>query len=445
MKPSIFLWTLFLSLGAASLQAQTPQVPARLEFVQMQLEIDAAARAAIQKDVDMLHRGAKFFQNMVQKADAHFELVEPLLAEAGVPNDFKYLLIQESSFQGNAVSSSQAVGYWQFKKEAAGELGLQISAEIDERMHLLAATKAACGYLLRSQAVFNNWAYSLISYNTGLGGARRSLDAQYYGKERLPINTHTHWYLRKAIAYKVAFQDYVGRNQPLPYRFVVHESSAKSLAQIAEESGIALEELRQHNHWLKGKQIPDDKPYSVLLPVVPDEWAALQARFGQGSPVLVVDSRNKKQKEKKSKRSKPEPQYFERINGVPVLLAQANESAEALAARAGLSTAQLFDYNDLPPGSSLAAGEKYFIARKQRKTDIAYHIANGQEDFRQISQQYGIRLSLLLQRNRSNKNEVLEKGRVVWLRHTRPRKVPIEIKDSIGERILSSPAPSSQD
>ena len=43
-----------------------------------------------------------------------------------MPNDLKFLALQESSLKSEAVSSSNAVGFWQFKKETGEEYGLVI-------------------------------------------------------------------------------------------------------------------------------------------------------------------------------------------------------------------------------------------------------------------------------------------------------------------------------
>ena len=68
----------------------------------------------------------------------HF--VEEILKRQGIPEDFKYLAIQEGEFISDAVSSSNAVGFWQFKKASAQELGVRVDAAVDERKHIIAST-----------------------------------------------------------------------------------------------------------------------------------------------------------------------------------------------------------------------------------------------------------------------------------------------------------------
>ena len=68
-------------------------------------------------------------------ANKYLPVVERILAENGIPDDFKYLAIAESGLR-NVTSSASAKGYWQFMKPAATEMGLEISEDVDERLHI---------------------------------------------------------------------------------------------------------------------------------------------------------------------------------------------------------------------------------------------------------------------------------------------------------------------
>jgi len=69
---------------------------------------------------------------LIKKANRWLPQIEPILKEYGVPDDFKYLAAIEGSFR-NDVSPAKAVGFWQFRKEAGKEFGLEINKEVDER------------------------------------------------------------------------------------------------------------------------------------------------------------------------------------------------------------------------------------------------------------------------------------------------------------------------
>ncbi|UOQ72210.1 transglycosylase SLT domain-containing protein [Hymenobacter cellulosilyticus] len=89
-----------------------------------------------------------------------------------MPLDFRYLVLQESGLQGEAQSIHDAVGYWQFKRESATELGVLVNDVVDERKHIVVSSRAAAKYFLRNNNTFHNWLNTLLSYNLGLTGAK---------------------------------------------------------------------------------------------------------------------------------------------------------------------------------------------------------------------------------------------------------------------------------
>ncbi|MGB1216475.1 MAG: transglycosylase SLT domain-containing protein, partial [Saprospiraceae bacterium] len=81
----------------------------------------------------------------IKLAHKYFPIIEPILAEHGVPQDFKYLAIAESGLK-NATSSAGAKGIWQFMTKTARYYGMVIDAEVDERYNIEKATESACKY-----------------------------------------------------------------------------------------------------------------------------------------------------------------------------------------------------------------------------------------------------------------------------------------------------------
>ena len=80
---------------------------------------------------------------LIKRAKKYFPIIEPILKEHNVPDDFKYLAVAESGLE-NVTSPAGAKGYWQFLKNTGIEYGLEINKEVDERYHLEKSTKAAC-------------------------------------------------------------------------------------------------------------------------------------------------------------------------------------------------------------------------------------------------------------------------------------------------------------
>ncbi|MBQ4433245.1 MAG: transglycosylase SLT domain-containing protein, partial [Bacteroidales bacterium] len=81
----------------------------------------------------------------LKRSGRWFPLIEKILKEEGLPEDFKYLCIAESSLQ-NAISPAKAVGFWQFLEGTARSYGLEVTDEVDERYDVEKATRAACKY-----------------------------------------------------------------------------------------------------------------------------------------------------------------------------------------------------------------------------------------------------------------------------------------------------------
>ena len=72
---------------------------------------------------------------LIKRAHKYFPVIEPILEEQGIHDDFKYMAVAESNLM-NIISPANAVGMWQFLEETAKEYGLEVNEEVDERYHL---------------------------------------------------------------------------------------------------------------------------------------------------------------------------------------------------------------------------------------------------------------------------------------------------------------------
>ncbi|OZI09863.1 hypothetical protein BWI93_01555 [Siphonobacter sp. BAB-5385] len=133
-----------------SASAQLFQVPSRVTFSNLNVNLEPGARDIVQTDVYALLANRTTINTRLDRAVLYFPIIENILSEENVPNDFKYLVLQESGLAADAVSTSNAVGFWQFKKETATDYGLRVDDEIDERKNIHAATRAAARYLKKT-------------------------------------------------------------------------------------------------------------------------------------------------------------------------------------------------------------------------------------------------------------------------------------------------------
>jgi membrane-bound lytic murein transglycosylase D len=248
--------------GAAAF-GQSPQVPHKMNFAGMTLTIRDDARRDIQKDVDMLTKSPRYFNIKVERARTYFPIIEKVFAEERLPDDFKYLSLQESALIPDAVSSSNAVGFWQFKELTAHEVGLRVDQEIDERMHIAASSRGAARYLKKCNHYFNNWLFALQSYQMGAGDVMRSVGNQDLGTRHMEITPDTYWYVRKFIAHKIAFEEAV-RGPATMEVSAMTALPGSSLMDIARQTSSDEQQLRDFNKWLKTDKIPGDRAYTII-------------------------------------------------------------------------------------------------------------------------------------------------------------------------------------
>jgi membrane-bound lytic murein transglycosylase D len=418
-----------LLLGLASrpaLAVAPPTVPARLDVAGLHLTLDAEARQLVQAKVNSLCRHSASFEARVALAEAAFPLIDQVLAEEGVPADFRYLVLQESALQGNAQSVHGAVGYWQLKRETALGLGLTINGSIDERRHLTASTRAAARYLARSNNALHNWANALLSYNTGLGGVRPYTQPTDADATDMAFTARTNQYLLDFVAQKVAFEPVCAQHAVpfVPWR-EVPAAPGQTLAQHAAALAADPAALARLNPWLLASAVPQDgRDYTLLVPLA----AGLPVA---ASPVRTLPAA-----------ALPTPTYL-RINGIKALLARPGETAAALAERGGSSLGFFLKVNELADGAPLLPGEPYFFQRKKEVADEDYHVVAPGQTLATVAQRYGVLRHALRVFNHLPSDEAIRPGLVLWLSHVRPRSIAAEYQAVPGPPPVAATRPAA--
>jgi membrane-bound lytic murein transglycosylase D len=231
----------------------------------------------------------------IKRAAKYFPIIEPILKEEGVPDDFKYLALAESGLIMRAMSPAGAVGPWQFMRGAGKDYGLEINNQIDERYHLEKATAAASVFLKSSYEKFESWTLAAAAYNAGrshiLGQLERQKTNNYYD---LLLNDETGRYVFRIIAIKEILEN------PESYGFHVKEkdlyymepsytvevdSSVADFADFAISFETTYKELKELNPWLRDNyltnsrgityhiKIPENEAFIYHPPVKPDSLA----------------------------------------------------------------------------------------------------------------------------------------------------------------------------
>ncbi len=212
----------------------------------------------------------------IKTANRYFPMIERVLAEYGIPQDFKYLAVAESNLR-NVSSSANAKGFWQFRKLAGKEMGLEINDEVDERYHAEKATIAACKYIKQLYDRFGSWTNAAAAYNVGPTNFRRTLkDQKQENFYELNLNSETSRYLFRLVAFKEIMSEpekygyYVNADEKYPvwdFYEVVVDKSVTSWGDFARDHGITYRMLKVYNPWLRENKLTViNNTYKIKIP-----------------------------------------------------------------------------------------------------------------------------------------------------------------------------------
>jgi membrane-bound lytic murein transglycosylase D len=215
---------------------------------------------------------------LIKRANKYFPIIEPLLKEYGIPDDFKYLAVAESGLQNNN-SPAGAAGFWHFMKTTGKEYGLEINSYVDERYHIEIATRVAAEYLINAKKRFGSWTLAAASYNAGVSGISRQQERQliYNSYYDLLLNDETSRYLFRILALKEILSN------PYKYGFNYRESdlykpistykvkvdtAVTNFAVFAKNFNINYKILKIHNPWLRDNFLKNTsgKEYFIEIP-----------------------------------------------------------------------------------------------------------------------------------------------------------------------------------
>jgi hypothetical protein len=215
---------------------------------------------------------------IIKRANRYLPIIEKILKENNIPDDFKYLVAAESEYS-NMVSPVGATGFWQIMQETGKEEGLEINTEIDERYNIEKSTQFACNYFKKSFDKYGNWTLAAASYD----GGRAALDEQitiqnqnnYYD---LLLADETARYIFRAVAYKLIitnpeqFGFRISKDDLYPeldYYEIKVDTSVTNFSSFADHFGTNYKLLKYLNPWLRKPYLTakQNKVYIIKIPV----------------------------------------------------------------------------------------------------------------------------------------------------------------------------------
>ncbi len=196
---------------------------------------------------------------LIKRSYRFFPLIEKILKEEDVPQDFKYLAVIESGLE-NVRSPKGAKGIWQIMSGTAREYGLEVNKNVDERYNLELSTRAACKYLKKAKDKFGSWTLAAAAYNRGITGISRNLSRQkvenYYD---LLLGRETSRYIFRILAVKEIMENannygFIFQENDLykPYeiRKIELDTAISNITDFSKEMGINYKTMKLHNPWL---------------------------------------------------------------------------------------------------------------------------------------------------------------------------------------------------
>lgn len=261
--------------------------PYKVKALEIPEEINFAGEEVPLQDPDVMERLDRellvntYWQSnallLMKRANKYFPIIEPILKEHGVPDDFKYLAVIESGLT-NATSPAGARGFWQIMKGTAREYGLEVNDNVDERYHLEKATELACEYLKKSKERFGSWTMAAASYNAGQYGMHKQLERQkvesYYD---VLLGQETGRYVFRILALKEILSDPAKYGfkyekddlyQYIPTTKVEVDTAVTDFADFAKGFDINYKILKIHNPWLREAHLNNKsrKQYFIEIP-----------------------------------------------------------------------------------------------------------------------------------------------------------------------------------
>lgn len=287
----LILFTLFtISCGSAQSTADiigeiayetvsVPTIPSKISFANEEVPLsEQEIKEALLSEVIV----TKYMHSRTLKSllvsKQYFPIIEPILKKNGIPDDFKYLCVAESSLDPNAYSPAKAAGLWQILPTTATENKLEVNGDVDERYNIEKSTEVACKYLKTAYNKFGSWTMAAASYNVGMAGLdRRATTQQQKEFYNLLLPTETMRYIFRILSYKILFEspDNLGFNveekdffPAVKYKNISVNSSVINWVELAKEHNTSYKNLRALNPWIRDYNHTNKlgKSYTVKIP-----------------------------------------------------------------------------------------------------------------------------------------------------------------------------------
>ncbi|MFZ5556074.1 MAG: LysM peptidoglycan-binding domain-containing protein [Pseudomonadota bacterium] len=388
--------------------------PAEPEFEDLLERLRAGFRLQFDSRLVAAHetfytRRPETLARVLERSRRYLHYVVEEVERRGMPLEIALLPVIESAYNPWAYSRAHAAGLWQFIPSTGHKYGLDKDFWFEGRYDVLAATDAALTYLQDLYAMFGDWSLALGAYNMGEGGMARAIARNEakripveYDRLRLPRETAN--YVPKLIAVR---------------NIIVNPSAY----------GISLEPMPNTPHFVK-----------VTLPLRIDlELAARFAELSVEQFALLNPGHTKQVLDISAERPLLLPaekagHFYVNLNrhDQPLVTWQTyvmgrGDRIERVAARHGLTAAQLREANGLSPRARVRAGDVLVVPGAAAagdtpqvvrvsgtSSDPAFHRVRSGDTLYSIARRYDISIDQLKRWNRLSSSRI-KPGQVLRL------------------------------
>ncbi|MGL4631790.1 MAG: LysM peptidoglycan-binding domain-containing protein [Leadbetterella sp.] len=427
MIKKIVLSVSLLVCQISSFCQSVPTCPTQLEYANITVILTEDAKKLIDNEINaILVPPNKFLDQKIERIQWYFPIIEKILEDEHVPDDLKYLAVMESALISEAVSSSNAVGFWQFKEGTGKENGILINNVQDQRKNIFVSTKAAAFYLTKNNLILKNWISTILSFNTGLTGSKQHIDPTWENSGQVKLDGKIHPYLVKAIAARIAYEHRVNRTRESDRKFTLVPGAGKSLAEIALETNTTVDEIKKYNSWFNSDNVPTDKNHTILVLTSIEKGDEISTRVKKQTDLNTSQTDFPKLVRITKTSTSPDQPIFYTINGKKGILVQKGDEAAQVSKKTKVKLKSFLAYNDLSEKEIVKPNKVYYLEKKAKKAQVPFHTVNDSQTMWDVSQMYGVKLQKLQAYNKMGKAENPLNGRVLWLQKTRPKNKPIE-------------------
>lgn len=412
-------------------------VPYEIKFADITFQLNDITRYIVQNQVNALQANKVETQAFLEKMMLYFPIVEPSLKDGQVPNDFKFLMLYnklQTSIENNTDLENGIL--WCMDEAKAKDVDLVMNSQLDERKHIMAATKGAVVCLKRNHVLYKNWGSTLFSHIADKKVLNLlEISKKWSNNQYIQLDGAAYSSVLQFLAYKIAlereFSNYRPSIQKIVYEYPY--SKNKTLNKISAELKVEPSTLSSYNSWLKVDKVPDSD-CNVLVVVPAERYNDVRnlAELTQKSGLPIKDLGFPVLKHKPSFSKKRGGTFYE-INGKAGIIADMCDSPIELAYKADISIGKFLEFNEMKETDLLKIGQVYYLEKKNSKASVPFHVVREGETLWDIAQMYGVNISNLLLYNRMDKVQRLQRGRVIYMQNTRAKNKPIEYIQSPSE------------